>query len=60
MKCESVAIMYDDRRLGLERRSYEYSGHFPERRDRQERRCGDDRRFMDAGREHGFGRRLTD
>ena len=32
------------RRLGIDRRSYSYSFHIPERRDGEDRRCGMDRR----------------
>ena len=32
------------RRSGIERRRFNYSGHFPERRSGNERRCGNDRR----------------
>jgi hypothetical protein len=32
------------RRTGGDRRNYSYSIHLPERRDRQDRRCGSDRR----------------
>ena len=32
------------RRTGGDRRKYSYSGHIPERRSENERRCGEDRR----------------
>lgn len=54
------AMMHDDRRLGLERRSYKYSGHFPERRMRNDRRSGIDRRAMDSSQEKAIERRAAE
>ncbi len=33
------------RRLGFERRHFNYAGHIPERRSDKDRRCGFDRRL---------------
>lgn len=60
MKTEEETIMQNDRRLGIERRSYKYSGHFPERRMNDDRRRGDDRRNPDSGDDNGFDRRSDD
>lgn len=62
MKSESVIMIMikGDRRLGLERRLFEYSGHYPERRKKDERRSGNDRRGTYSGHEDVSERRCTD
>lgn len=62
MKSESVIMMMikGDRRLGIERRLFEYSGHYPERRNKEERRSGDDRRGNSSCHYDTSDRRCTD
>lgn len=62
MERERVAIMMiqGDRRLGIERRLFEYSGYFPERRVDKERRSGNDRRNDTSCENDGVERRCTD
>ena len=60
MKIDEETIMQNDRRLGIERRSYKYSGHYPERRMNDDRRSGMDRRNTDSNDENDFDRRSTD
>lgn len=57
---EEEIIMHGDRRLGIERRSYKYSGHYPERRTNDDRRSGHDRRSQDTEQDNGFERRSND
>lgn len=62
-KSESVTMMmiHGDRRLGIERRSFDYSGHYPERRTtKDDRRSGVDRRDLSSGQTNGSDRRCTD
>jgi hypothetical protein len=61
VKSESAATMmiHGDRRLGIERRSYQYSGHYPERRIKNDRRDGEDRRLCNSD-EVDLDRRCTD
>jgi hypothetical protein len=50
--------VYGDRRLGIERRCYDYSGYFPERRElKKDRRNGVDRRVSYIGPEDCLNRR---
>lgn len=57
---EKEIIMHVDRRLGIERRSYKYSGYYPERRTNDDRRSGNERRNIDSSVGDGFERRSTD
>ena len=62
MKSERMVMMtiHGDRRLGLERRSYNYSGHYPERRMNNDRRAGIDRRADNSDHQDDSERRCTD
>lgn len=60
VKIEEETTMQSDRRLGIERRSYKYSGHFPERRMNDDRRTGVERRNSDTSEDNGLDRRSTD
>ena len=62
MKIESTYTMMiqGDRRLGIERRSYEYSGHYPERRMTTDRRSEGERRSNDSGRQLVLDKRYSD
>jgi hypothetical protein len=53
-------MIQGDRRLGIERRLFEYSGYFPERRVDKERRSGNDRRNDTSCENDGLERRCTD
>lgn len=55
-----MMMIQGDRRLGIERRLFEYSGHYPERRKKEERRSGDDRRGNSSCHEDTSDRRCTD
>jgi len=62
VKSESAIIMMTiqgDRRLGIERRLFEYSGHYPERRRKEERRNGADRRGYSSCHEEQSDRRCS-
>jgi len=55
-----MMMIQGDRRLGLERRLFDYSGHYPERRKKDERRSGADRRDNSSCHEDTSDRRCTD
>ena len=56
----TMMMIQGDRRLGIERRMFDYSGYYPERRKDKERRSGAERRNKAALPCQDYERRCTD
>ncbi len=56
----TMMMIQGDRRLGIERRMFEYSGYFPERRTNNDRRTGAERRQQTSPPNQDHERRCTD